>query len=117
MMGDKMYAESAPGGGEGTIRNHLTVAGPGVPAGAVDDTLLGLADILPTVADLARATNTQHEPWSGSSFANLLVPGGSASDGQQGRVLFTLAASADVDRCPQLIQLMTQVLPDLGPSG
>lgn len=118
MMGDKMYAEFSPGGGEGTLRNHLTVSGPGVPAGAVDDTLLGLADILPTIADLAGAADTtQHEPWSGRSFANLLVPGGAPSKAQAERMLFTLAVSADVAHCPQLIELMTQSLPDLAHSG
>jgi arylsulfatase A-like enzyme len=38
---------------DGGIRNFLAVQGPGVQAGVVDSTLLGLVDILPTVADLA----------------------------------------------------------------
>jgi arylsulfatase A-like enzyme len=40
---------------DGGIRNFLAVQGPGVQAGVVDSTLLGLVDILPTVADLAGA--------------------------------------------------------------
>jgi hypothetical protein len=88
-----------------------------VPAGALDDTLLGLADILPTIADLAKAKPTQHMPWSGSSFAELLVPGGNASDSLSNRVQFTLALSPDAHHCPQAIQLMTQLLPDLDANG
>jgi hypothetical protein len=80
MVGDKMYSESSasPGGSEGTLRNYLVVSGPGVPSGAISDTLLGLADILLTISDLSNLSpsSTQHMPWSGSSFANLLGPEG-----------------------------------------
>lgn len=58
---------------EGGIRNFLAVQGPGVAAGCVDSTLLSLADVLPTVADLGGATDpTTHLLWDGSSFKNLL---------------------------------------------
>jgi arylsulfatase A-like enzyme len=117
MLGDKMYTGESPDGGEGSIRNHLAVLGPGVPAGAVDDTLLGLADILPTIADMANAKTTQHMPWSGSSFAELLAPGGNASESLQNRVQFTLALSANATHCPQAVQLLTRMLPDLDAKG
>ncbi|WIA14790.1 hypothetical protein OEZ85_003274 [Tetradesmus obliquus] len=109
--------ESTGAGGEGAVRTPLVVAGPGVPAGAVSDTLLNLADILPTVAQLAgaAAVNSQHQAWSGRSFANLLVPGGVEDAVQQDRVLFTLAVSAERKLCAQVWDVMTQLLPDLGP--
>lgn len=63
---------------EGGIRNYLAIKGPGVSAGVLDYSLLSITDILPTVADLAGVTNhSQHLPWDGLSFANLLKTGGS----------------------------------------
>jgi arylsulfatase A-like enzyme len=53
-------------GTEGSLRNHLAVWGPGVPSGGVSDTLLTQADVLPTIADLAGATDTKHDPWVSS---------------------------------------------------
>lgn len=66
---------------EGGIRNCWAVQGPGVEAGVVDSTLLTLADVLPTVADLAGANllMINHEPWDGASFANLLSSSNSSS--------------------------------------
>jgi arylsulfatase A-like enzyme len=66
MQGDKNTFESDGSSGagmEGSLRNHLAVWGPGVPSGGVSNTLLSLADVLPTIAELADATNTTHEPW------------------------------------------------------
>jgi arylsulfatase A-like enzyme len=67
MQGDKNTFENdgatSGAGMEGSLRNHLAVWGPGVPSGGVSDTLLSLADVLPTIAELADATNTKHEPW------------------------------------------------------
>jgi arylsulfatase A-like enzyme len=67
MQGDKNTFENdgatSGAGLEGSLRNHLAVWGPRVPSGGVSDTLLSLADVLPTIAELADATNTKHEPW------------------------------------------------------
>jgi hypothetical protein len=117
MVGDKNFIdeELRSSGTEGALRNHLAIAGPGIPSGAVDDTLLSLADILPTIAELGDATSTLHMPWSGVSFANLLKPGGQVTQQQQERFMFTLVASGDVRQCPLLEDLMTNRLPDLGP--
>lgn len=60
---------------EGGIRNYLAVKGPGIPAGVVDNTLLSITDILPTVADLA-GVKSSHLPWDGMSFAHVLRSGG-----------------------------------------
>jgi arylsulfatase A-like enzyme len=100
-------------GTEGSLRNHLTVWGPGVPSGAVSNVLLSLSDILPTMAELANATNTQHMPWSGMSFANLLVPDGTPTVKQQNRFLFTFVVSGADGQCPQADRLMSELLPDL----
>lgn len=56
---------------EGGIRNYLAVKGPGVPAGVLDNTLVSITDILPTLADLA-GVSSPHLPWDGLSFANVL---------------------------------------------
>jgi hypothetical protein len=117
MVGDKntfvddMSIRSS--GTEGSLRNHLTVWGPGVPTGAVSDVLLSLSDILPTMAELAGATNTQHMPWSGLSFANLLAPVAAPTLKQENRFLFTFVASGAEGQCPQVDRLMTELLPDL----
>ncbi|WIA17445.1 hypothetical protein OEZ85_014292 [Tetradesmus obliquus] len=103
---------------DGGIRNFLAVQGPGVQAGVVDSTLLGLVDILPTVADLAGDTDAAvggHLPWDGLSFKNLLAtdssgPEPSALRGsnlsnkkQQDRILFTLVPHCwDADAVPEL---------------
>uniref|UniRef100_A0A383VC43 Sulfatase N-terminal domain-containing protein n=1 Tax=Tetradesmus obliquus TaxID=3088 RepID=A0A383VC43_TETOB len=115
MLGHKGYWDPAikAAGTEGGLRNHLAVAGPGVPSGSRDDTLLSLADVLPTVADLARAKDTQHMPWSGSSFANLLKPGAQPSKQQQERFFFTMTASGDAKACPHAATLMRDTLPQL----
>lgn len=115
MLGHKGYWDPAikAAGTEGGLRNHLAVAGPGVPSGSRDDTLLSLADVLPTVADLARAKDTQHMPWSGSSFANLLKPGVQPSKQQQERFFFTMTASGDAKACPHAATLMRDTLPQL----
>jgi hypothetical protein len=117
MSGDKnvLNKDLGSSGTEGTLRNHLAITGPGIPAGAVDDTLLSLADILPTIAELGNATDTRHMPWSGVSFANLLKSGGKATEQQQERFLFTLVTSGDKRQCPQLVKLMREMLPDVGP--
>ncbi|KAF6235444.1 alkaline-phosphatase-like protein [Scenedesmus sp. NREL 46B-D3] len=98
----------------GGLRNHLAIAGPGVPSGAVDDTLLSLADVLPTIAELGNATKTRHMPWSGVSFANLLKPGGRATAGQKERFMFSLVLSGNERQCPLLDDLISKYLPDLG---
>ncbi|KAF8058413.1 hypothetical protein HT031_005537 [Scenedesmus sp. PABB004] len=69
--------------GEGGILNFMAVTGPGVPAGAVDGTLLDVTDVLPTVAALAGipANGTDHLPWDGLSFANLLIDAGAGTAG------------------------------------
>jgi hypothetical protein len=119
MVGDKtaaaMGTSAFSAGSEGSLRNHLTVWGPGVPSGAVDNTLLTLADVLPTMADLAGASSTKHLPWSGKSFANLLVEGGIRTRDQELRFHFVLAVSADPGQCPPLMDLMMRKLPELGP--
>jgi hypothetical protein len=118
MVGDKNFIDPGLGssGTEGGLRNHLAITGPGIPAGAVDNTLLSLADILPTIAELSNATDTaNHMPWSGVSFANLLKPGGKATAEQQERFMFTLVASGDKRQCPLLDDMMRKYLPDLGP--
>jgi hypothetical protein len=119
MQGDKTAAAlgifPSAAGSEGSLRNHLTVWGPGVPSGAIDDSLLTLADVLPTMAELANASNTQHRPLSGRSFANLLVEGGKRRWSQGSRFHFVLAVSADKGQCPPLMDLMHRQLPDLGP--
>jgi arylsulfatase A-like enzyme len=101
-------------GTEGGLRNHLAVAGPGVPSGSKQHTLLSLADVLPTVADLAGAQDTKHLPWSGSSFANLLKPGAKPTKQQEDRFFFTMTASGDAKACPHAATLMRDVLPQLG---
>jgi hypothetical protein len=67
MQGDKNRLEddgaTSGAGMGGSLRNHLAVWGPGVPSGGVSDMLLNLADVLPTIAELADATNTKHETW------------------------------------------------------
>jgi arylsulfatase A-like enzyme len=119
MVGDKnIFNENLGSSGtEGALRNHLAITGPGIPAGAVDNTLLSLADILPTIAELSNATDTaNHMPWSGVSFANLLKPKGKATQEQQERFMFTLVTSGDKRQCPQLVKLMREMLPDVGPN-
>ncbi|WIA17400.1 hypothetical protein OEZ85_014256 [Tetradesmus obliquus] len=71
MQGSKSLANEAG------IRNFLAVAGPGVPGGVIDSSLIGLPDILPTMADLASVPEgtANHKPWDGMSFKNLLQPG------------------------------------------
>uniref|UniRef100_A0A383VL27 Sulfatase N-terminal domain-containing protein n=1 Tax=Tetradesmus obliquus TaxID=3088 RepID=A0A383VL27_TETOB len=66
---------------EGGVRNFMAVQGPGVQAGVVDSTLLDVTDILPTMADFARApaNAANHLPWDGLSFKNLLVPSAAAA--------------------------------------
>jgi arylsulfatase A-like enzyme len=97
MQGDKTSAAlgtfPSAAGSEGSLRNHLAVWGPGVPSGAVDNTLLTLADVLPTMAELVNASNTKHQPWSGCSFANLLAEGGKRRRSQDSRYHFVLAVS------------------------
>ncbi|WIA18227.1 hypothetical protein OEZ85_009698 [Tetradesmus obliquus] len=119
MQGDKTAAAlgtfPTAAGSEGSLRNHLAVWGPGVPSGATDDTLLTLADVLPTMAELANATNTKHRKWSGRSFANLLAEGGRKRRSQAARFHFVLGVSADKGQCPPLMELMQRQLPDLGP--
>ncbi|WIA18401.1 hypothetical protein OEZ85_009862 [Tetradesmus obliquus] len=117
MIGDKNSfiddASIRSSGTEGSLRNHLTVWGPGVPSGAVSGVLLTLSDILPTLAELANATDTKHMPWSGQSFANLLAPTAEPTPQQQSRFLFTFVASGAEGQCPQVDRLMTELLPDL----
>ncbi|WIA22268.1 hypothetical protein OEZ85_004589 [Tetradesmus obliquus] len=117
MVGDKKtldsYLEST--GTEGSLRNFLAVWGPGVSSGGVSDVLLSLADILPTIAELAGAEGTTHEPWSGRSFANLLQPNSSLSSAQQHRFIFTLVSTGVPEQCPLIIKLMSRLLPILGP--
>jgi hypothetical protein len=57
------------------------VQGPGVQAGVTDSTLLDVTDILPTMAEFARAPANAagHLPWDGVSFKNLLVPSAAAA--------------------------------------
>jgi arylsulfatase A-like enzyme len=116
MLGQKGYWDpSIQGAGtEGGLRNHLAVAGPGVPSGTIDNTLLSLADVLPTIADLGNAEQNSHLPWSGNSFANLLQPDGKPTESQQERFWFTMTASGDTKACPHAAKLMTQSLPQLG---
>jgi arylsulfatase A-like enzyme len=119
---DKVNPTTKTIGGEGGLRNHLAVTGPGVPSGTVDSTLLSLSDVLPTVAELAGLSSHQSSPtgvkfignftvlsqqWSGKSFINLLVPGGKATQQQQERYHFTLVT------CPATDYLL-QKLPALG---
>jgi hypothetical protein len=78
MQGHKNTFESDGSSGagmEGSLRNHLAVWGPGVPSGGVSNTLLSLADVLPTIAELADATNTKHEPWvrTGITLSSCIV--------------------------------------------
>jgi hypothetical protein len=121
MQGDKTSAARgafpSAAGSEGSLRNHLAVWGPGVPSGAVDDTLLTLADVLPTMAELANASNTKHKPWSGRSFASLLTEGGKRRRSLESRYHFVLAVAAEDNQCPPLMDLMLKQLPDLGPEG
>lgn len=79
---------------EGGTRNFWAVQGPGVEAGVVDSTLLNLADVLPTVADLARINHTRigHPAWDGISFANLL--GGAAKQSRAVPASAALPASS-----------------------
>jgi hypothetical protein len=116
MVGDKNFIDPSLGssGTEGALRNHLAIAGPGIPSGAVDNTLLSLADVLPTIAELSNTTGARHMPWSGLSFANLLKPKGKATQQQEERFMFTLVASGDERQCPLLEDLMSKSLPDLG---
>jgi hypothetical protein len=74
---------------EGGVRNYLAVKGPGVHAGVIDDTLLHITDVLPTLADLA-GVRSHHMPWDGLSFANLLQSG-APSAAQEGRIVFTMS--------------------------
>jgi arylsulfatase A-like enzyme len=117
MLGDKNTfvdnKDIQSSGTEGSLRNHLAVWGPGIPTGGITNTLVSISDILPTMADLAGATNTRHRPWSGVSFANLLTPGGQPTQQQENRFLFTFVASGADGQCPQVDRLMTQLLPDL----
>ncbi|WIA15052.1 hypothetical protein OEZ85_001752 [Tetradesmus obliquus] len=117
MIGDKnrFIPEFGAAATEGSLRNHLAVWGPGVPAGGVSDTLLNLADILPTIAELASAEGTTHERWSGHSFANLLQPNASATPRQTNRMQFTLVSAGKPEQCPPITQLMSKLLPTLGP--
>jgi arylsulfatase A-like enzyme len=117
MVGDKniFHEDLGSSGTEGALRNHLAIAGPGIPSGAVDNTLLSLTDILPTIAELSNATAIQHIPWSGVSFANLLRPGGEATEEQRERFMFKLVTSGEDRQCLQLVKLMREMLPDVGP--
>ncbi|WIA16297.1 hypothetical protein OEZ85_012998 [Tetradesmus obliquus] len=101
---------------EGGIRNFLAVQGPGVQGGVVDSTLLDITDVVPTVADLAGVPEAAggHLPFSGKSFANLLLAGGKAagkarrgsalaSQEQQDRFLFSMSPMCwDPDSVPEL---------------
>jgi hypothetical protein len=75
MIGDKNTCGSIlEPGTEGSLRNHLAVWGPGVPSGGIDNTLLTQADVLPTIADLAGTTDTEHDPWvSSDSLCGLFL--------------------------------------------
>lgn len=122
MVGDKNSFvddnEIHSSGTEGSLRNHLTIWGPGVPSGAVTNTSLSLTDILPTVVELAGAgngTQLQHLPWSGISFANLLTSNSTPTAQQQDRFLFTFVTSGALAQCPQGDELMNVLLPDLTP--
>lgn len=80
---------------EGGIRNYLAVKGPGVPSGVLDNTLLSITDILPTIADLA-GVKSGHLPWDGISFANVLRSSGGPqstqlSMQQEERVVFEMS--------------------------
>ena len=89
---------------EGGIRNYLAVKGPGVPSGVLDNTLLSITDILPTVADLA-GVNSQHLPWDGISFANVLRSGPSTqlSTQQAERVVIEMSPHCwSPDTVPEL---------------
>jgi hypothetical protein len=119
---DKVNPTTKTIGGEGGLRNHLAVTGPGVPSGTVDRTLLSLSDVLPTVAELAGLSSHQSsqsgakfagnftalsQQWSRKSFVNLLAPGGKAMQQQQEGYHFTLVT------CPATDGIL-QKLPALG---
>jgi hypothetical protein len=89
MIGDKNDVDKdlGAGGMEGSLRNHLAVWGPGVPSGGVSDALLNLADVLPTIADLAGATATKHEPWVRICFSNVACDGACYSSPLSGAML------------------------------
>jgi hypothetical protein len=98
MQGFKKSAE------EGGIRNFLAVKGPGVPSGTLDFTLTSIQDILPTIADLA-SVNSDHLPWDGMSFANVLRSGGSTqlSTQQAERVVVEMSPHCwNPDSVPEL---------------
>ncbi|KAF8065865.1 hypothetical protein HT031_002925 [Scenedesmus sp. PABB004] len=63
--------------GEGGVRNFLAVQGPGVEAGRVDSTPVSIADLLPTLAELAAVPPeaTSGLTLDGRSVANLLLSG------------------------------------------
>ncbi|KAF6257012.1 alkaline-phosphatase-like protein [Scenedesmus sp. NREL 46B-D3] len=117
MLGDKNTfvrdIDIRSSGTEGSLRNHLAVWGPGVPSGAVRDELLSLPDVVPTMEELAGASDTRHMPWTGLSFANLLVPAALPTPQQENRFLFTFVVSGADGQCPHVDRLMTELLPDL----
>ncbi|KAF8056142.1 hypothetical protein HT031_006493 [Scenedesmus sp. PABB004] len=89
---------------DGGIRTFLAVAGPGVPGGVVDSTLVAAEDVLPTLVDLAGLTRDDIAlrggkpllPWDGISAKNLLLPAappaaGGALPARRGVALATLA--------------------------
>ena len=110
---------------EGGIRNYLAIKGPGVPAGVLDNTLVHITDILPTVADLA-GVHSQHLPWDGISFANVLKsnskPSNQISKQQAERVVVEMSPHCwSPDMVPELGAdrkvVRTQQLLDLDKGG
>jgi hypothetical protein len=109
---DKVNPTTKTHGGEESLRNHLSVTGPGVPSGTVDSSLVSLSDVLPSIVELAGLSSHQSSPagakftgnftalsqqWSGKSFVNLLAPGGKATHEQQERYHFTLVTCPATD--------------------
>jgi arylsulfatase A-like enzyme len=70
---------------EGGIRNALTVQGPGVKPGAIDNTMIALSDIFPTMVDIAGVKDTVPAglPLDGISFKSVLLPSSSRSNGNR----------------------------------
>jgi arylsulfatase A-like enzyme len=80
---------------EGGIRNYLIVQGPGVKPGAIDNTMITISDIFPTMVDIAgiAATVPQGPQLDGLSFKSVLLPSGSSNKNKS----MTAGAGADAD--------------------
>lgn len=97
MQGFKTDAE------EGGWRNFLAIKGPGITPGSIDSTLTNIADVVPTVLDLAGGSPLQHLSLDGISLINLMA-GVEPTDKQEDRFVITIGP--DCAFWPDLVPLV-----------